>query len=81
MKWLGKTVVDKITGFSGIVTGYVTYISGCNQCLIAPPVDKDGKTRDGLWLDEQRLIANESIPAVVLANENHAGFDMEPPVR
>jgi hypothetical protein len=77
---LGSTVKDRITGFRGIVTGYVTYISGCNQCLVVPPVDKEGKKRDGEWIDEQRL---EVQRAKIIRLDNHAGtgFDQEAPKR
>jgi hypothetical protein len=39
---LGSNVKDRITGFSGIVTGFVTYLSGCNQALVIPNVATDG---------------------------------------
>lgn len=52
---IGRLVKDKITGFSGRVTGYVQYITGCNQALVAPPIDKDGKGVSAAWFDEQRL--------------------------
>ena len=41
---LGATYRDVITGFSGVATGYVKYLTGCNQVLIQP------EARDG---DEQ----------------------------
>ena len=76
---LGRKVKDKITGFEGTVTGFVVYISGCNQALIIPPA-KDGKMGDGCWIDEQRL---EYVDAskVVLDNGATPGCDAAPPVR
>jgi len=56
---LGETLKDRITGFTGVVLGYVVYISGCNQALLAPPVDKDGKHVSSHWFDEQRLVHPE----------------------
>jgi hypothetical protein len=47
---------DRITGFTGKCTGFTSYISGCDQVLIVPPVDKDGKLSPGLWFDDDRLI-------------------------
>src|SRR3546814_1776690 len=55
---LGQKVKDKITGFTGIVTGYVTYITGCNQALFAPQVGQDGAIKDACWFDEQRLVVD-----------------------
>lgn len=48
-------VVDTITNFRGIVTGYGEYISGCKKYLVEPIVGKDGAFRDGVWFDEERL--------------------------
>lgn len=53
---LGWTYKDKITGFQGIATGFVQYITGCNQVLLNPKVDADGKLRDPNWFDEARLV-------------------------
>ncbi len=80
MHRLGSTVKDRITGFKGIVTGYVTYISGCNQCLVAPPIGKDGKLGDSHWFDEQRLEVQKTA-LVVLDNSAGTGFDIEAPKR
>jgi hypothetical protein len=77
---LGATYVDKITGFTGVAIGFVTYISGCNQVLIAPRVGDDGKLQEGRWFDEQRLLSsNEAL--IVLENDDTPGFDSEPPKR
>jgi len=51
----GMRVEDLVTGFSGIITGRTEYINGYVQWLIRPPVDKDGKPIDGLWIDEIQL--------------------------
>ena len=63
-----------------MVTGYVQYITGCNQALVVPPVDKEGKKPDGHWFDEQRLrqVGDEVIR---LENGSHPGPDQSPPVR
>ncbi|RDJ05272.1 hypothetical protein [Rhizobium grahamii] len=53
---LGAFASDRITTFSGVVTGRATYITGCDQYLISPKSgDKDPK-----WIDEQRLVVDES---------------------
>lgn len=77
---LGHKVKDKITGFEGTVTGYVKYISGCNQCLVVPPVAKDGKMAEASWIDEQRLVVLSKKP-MVLDNSKGNGFDKEAPKR
>jgi hypothetical protein len=78
---LGLTVKDTITGFTGIVTGYVQYLTGCNQALVAPKVGKDGRPLDPHWFDEQRLAIDPRKKAIVLDNGNHPGADLAAPIR
>lgn len=51
---MGAKVIDKITGFEGIITGAASYLTGCNQYLLQPPA-KDGEFKEGLWFDENRI--------------------------
>lgn len=77
---LGKTYTDKITKFSGVATGHVRYISGCNQVLLAPPVDAEGKLRESQWFDEQRL-EEQGAAMIVLDNSKTPGPDRMAPKR
>lgn len=52
---LGKTIVDKVTNFSGIASSVSFDLYGCIQVAITPPVDKDGKLVDGRWVDINRV--------------------------
>jgi len=52
---MGIKVKDKITGFSGIITGYCSYITGCDQCLLQPEVKSDGDFVSARWFDVTRL--------------------------
>ena len=52
---LGITAKDKITGFKGVITGRVQYLTGCDQYLLCPPVDKEGKPGEACWYDENRI--------------------------
>ena len=78
---LGQSVIDCITGFKGVVLGRVEYISGCNQVLVQPKVDKTGAPRDSLWIDEQRVQVDPKVKRVVLDNGQTPGFDKAPPKR
>lgn len=78
---LGSTVTDEITGFTGIVTGRVEYISGCNQLLVTARVGADGAVKDPQWFDEQRCAVDSSKPKLVLKNEASPGFDKAAPKR
>lgn len=74
---LGHTVRDRITGFIGIVTGIVTYISGCSQALVVPKVKADGTLAEGQWFDLQRLEL-QSKKQITLANDATPGPDAAP---
>lgn len=78
---LGVTVKDKVTGFSGVVTGVVYYITGCNQALVVPKVGKDGSQREAQWFDWQRLDIDRKAKRVVLDNGATPGFDKAAPKR
>ena len=52
---LGNKARDIITGFSGIVTGKATYLSGCDQVCLAPESKQDGSYHDSQWFDEGRI--------------------------
>ncbi len=77
---LGHTVRDRITGFEGVVTGLVAYISGCNQALVSPKVGNDGGLKDNHWFDLQRLDLQPAEP-VVLDNGATPGCDRPAPRR
>ena len=78
---LGKKYSDKITGFVGIATGCVTYISGCNQVLLQPRVNEKNEIAEGRWFDEQRLEECGYYNKITLNNDNANGFDQLPPIR
>jgi len=76
---LGSTVRCRITGFTGIVTGKVEYITGCNQSLVQPTVGNDGNYRDSIWLDADKL--EQVGDWVINLKVDNAGFDKAPPRR
>jgi len=78
---LGTTYKDKITGFVGVATGFVQYISGCNQALIQPRCGDDGSMRDSQWFDQQRLDEQPQFPLVTLDNGATPGCDRAAPRR
>ncbi len=52
---LGVEARDTVTGFTGIITAQVHYLTGCMQFCLSPKIDKEGKIRDGAYFDHQRL--------------------------
>ena len=77
---MGMKARDRITGFAGIVTGQVSYITGCNQILLSPSVDEKGGARSAEWFDSQRVeqIGTEQI---ILDNSQANGPDKAAPIR
>ena len=51
----GDEVVEKITGFKGVITGTCFYLTGCNQYLITARAENEGKEPIALWYDEGRI--------------------------
>jgi hypothetical protein len=52
---LGQEGKDKITGFKGILTSRVEYLTGCNQYGITPSIGTDGKLGEIHYFDEGRI--------------------------
>lgn len=75
----GNRVEDKVSGFSGTITGVAFYLTGCTSYLITSE-SINGKEPVSLWYDEGRieLISEGITPEEVKAEEN--GCDMMPPV-
>lgn len=72
---LGYTYKDLISEFEGVATGYVKYLTGCNQALITPR--GDGEAR---WFDVQRLVRVKR-DRIVLDNSRAPGCDIPAPIR
>ena len=75
---LGVTARDEVTGFEGVVTGDCSYLTGCRQFLLTPPISESGEHRTGHWFDEQRLRALD-VEKVQFDNEETPGFDIPAP--
>ncbi len=76
---LGVQVKDVISGLVGYTTGYVTYITGCNQYLVQPTGNGKSKPEPS-WVDESRLIKTSKGSQIKLDN-GPVGFDKQAPVR
>lgn len=64
--YLGKTVIDKVTKYSGIVTSVSFDLYGCIQCLVHPGLDSNNKLQDQNWFDINRLEISVSTPVMPL---------------
>jgi len=52
---LGIKVRDKVSGFVGVIDSRTEWLNGCKRYSVQPPVDKDGKHLNGLYIDEQQI--------------------------
>ena len=78
---LGIEAKDSVTGFKGVITGHVRYLTGCDQYLLTPPVDKEGKHVESRWYDVNRVIALEDSPSVFLNTEDDKGACESAPIK
>jgi len=80
MHKLGNRARDKVTGFTGIITGHAKHLYGCDTYGLTPVVDKDGKIQDPSWFDEGRLeiLGGGITPADVRSEKNGAGGNPGP---
>ncbi len=76
---MGVQVEDLITGLKGTVTGYVKYITGCNQYLISPRRGDSGNKAE--WIDESRLKQTKGKKVVINTPFGINGPDLEAPIR
>jgi hypothetical protein len=78
----GDPVIEKVTGFKGIITGTVYYLTGCNQYLVTAKAKDEHSEAKAVWYDEGRLTLNDAEKPVradeVEAEDN--GCDMLPRV-
>jgi hypothetical protein len=60
---LGEEAKDKITGFKGILTGYMKCLTGCDQYCIQPKCEGvlADKLPEANWIDEGRVELIEGI--------------------
>lgn len=59
-EYMGHHAIDRVTGFTGIITSMSFDLFGCVQCGVTPPAlkDKDGKQElvPSHWFDTNRLV-------------------------
>lgn len=68
MSLLGHRVVDKVTGFKGIVTSVCFDLFGCIQAGVNPGLSAEGKLMDSNWFDVNRLDVISSEPVMNVPN-------------
>lgn len=74
----GDEVKEKITGFTGVITGTAFYLTGCNSYLVTAKPKDEFSEPTALWYDEGRLdlVGKKFTEEQVKAVDN--GCDMLP---
>lgn len=75
---LGIKAKDKVTGFTGTITAHCSYLTGYDQYLLTPPVDKEGKIVEGQWNDVNRLEEVEGERMVLNTDKDKGAMDQAP---
>jgi hypothetical protein len=79
---LGKRAKDKISGFTGIITSRIEYLTGCDQYGLKAPIKADGEPIDVHYFDEGRIvILDDGAPAFAkedVSTEEDPGADTHP---
>lgn len=57
---LGDELIDKLTGFNGVVVGVAFYADGSIQYQLQPPICENGKPVEPSWLDACRVVRDGS---------------------
>ena len=52
---LGHMATDKITGFTGVITSRVEFLTGCNRYHVQPREIRDAKVVEGMYFDEDQI--------------------------
>lgn len=78
---LGITVVEIVTGYTGIVTARVEFITGCNQYHVQPKLKGNAEFQEGRYFDETRLSElNEKIVKIP-ESKKYPGCDTLAPLK
>jgi len=76
---LGKKAKDKISGFTGIITSRIQYLTGCDQYGIKPKIKADGEPIEVSYFDEGRIeIVGDGMTTTDVKSDKDNGPDVHP---
>jgi hypothetical protein len=86
--WLGWSVRDRVTGFTGVVATIGVDLYGCVQGIVTPPVVEDKgsgiqKLEDSRWFDLTRLerMGNAPVMTRIVPRAENVPGGYDKPVR
>lgn len=68
MELLGMKVIDRVTGFKGVVSSVSFDLYGCIQAIVTPEAGDLGKQESGMWFDVSRLRVTGKKPVMEVPN-------------
>ena len=74
---LGRRGKDKVTGLTGVIVAISFDLYGCVLAVISPGVDKDGKLRESVYFDIQRIDLSDETP--VMSPPDYSSYLITPP--
>lgn len=57
---LGDLVKDTVTGFTGVIVAYTTWLNGCIRVTVQPRELKDGKAIESCGFDIEQMVLVEA---------------------
>jgi hypothetical protein len=78
---LGIVASDKVSGFTGIITGRAEYLTGCEQFLVSPKASDTNDFKTGQWFDKGRLEYVSNGLTAEDVNASDAGCDIQAPTK
>ena len=73
LNYLGKHVIDRVTGITGVVTSICFDLYGCIQAIVNRGLDKEGKPFESNWYDIARLRLLDGITPAMEMPDFEAG--------
>lgn len=65
LKKLGFKCKDKVSGFEGVITHVGFDLFGCVQAIVNPGIDNEGKPKEVVWFDLERLDITSAEPVML----------------
>jgi len=76
---LGKQARDKVSGFTGIITARVNFLTGCDRYCLKPKIMADGRSIESEYVDEGRIvIIDDGLTAEDVKADRGTGADTHP---
>lgn len=85
----GHHVRDTFTGFTGLVVGLATYLTGCDQACVRPTsLNDDGSMKSSSWIDigqleivDERIFKPPNLTAAIEAGAVGGPRSDAPPIK